>query len=193
MTANLLSKFPGFISHTLTLKLTSLCDLTQHETTSNYTKWKPQQEYTSHWIGLYIVSFRFVFRADVFEHAAEWETDHLLMHLVGPCLFCHVWLPFSFPPQERTESGGSRAATSTVPLSPPRLIFVVRPFETSISWGTKEWWSMCNKCRCHGNPRFPPQIFPFMPFEDLSPGRAGITRPRAWPWQSLFSACFLID
>lgn len=96
------------------------------------------------------------------------------------------------PPGEH-RAGGLRAATSAVPPSPPHLISVVQSFETSVSCRTKEWWSMCNKCQCHGNHSFPPKIFLFIPFEDLSPGRAGIARPQAKPWQSLFSACSLMD
>lgn len=101
----------------------------------------------------------------------------------------------SSSPWERTESGGRRAATSTVPLSPPRLIPVVRPpLKRQPHAGVEEWWSMCNKCQCHGNPRFPRKIFLFIPFEELStlPSRRHTTRGLSHD-KTYFLAHSLID
>lgn len=194
--ANLLSKFPffsGFVSHTSTCALVCV--------TSFYRKlllimWSGSCS-VDPWAGqLFRLTLSPSFGRRL-RRAAEWRKNTLThaywRYLAGLFLCFHFWPLFFLSPQENTELRGCRAATSTVPPSPPHLISVVQSFETSVSRSTKEWWSMCNKCQCHGNPRFPPKIFLFIPFEDLSPGRAGITWPQAKPWQSLFSICALID
>lgn len=186
--------FSGFISHTSTRALRSFC------VTSFYRKpllmtWSGSHS-VDRWAGRLFNLTSSPSFGRRWRHAAAWRKNtlaHAYWRYAGPFLCFHFWPLFFLSPQENTESGGCRAATSAVPPSPPHLISVVQSFETSVSRRTKEWWSMCNKCQCHGNPRFPPKIFLFIPFEDLSPGRAGITRPQAKPWQSLFSACSLID
>lgn len=124
---------------------------------------------------------------------SKWSFTHAYLTAPSRPLFVLSLLApiLSFPPgEERVRD--LRAATSAAPLSPPSLIFVVLPFETSISRRTKEWWSMCNKCRCHGNPRFGPKISLFIPFEDLSPGRGSTTRP--WgPAMTKPIFCLLLD
>lgn len=157
-------------------------------------KWKPQLRSLSESEGFWIWHWVLVGSLNLLQSGEEKRT-HLLMHTLPswPLSMLSLLAPILLLPPGEHRVGGWRAATSTVPPSPPHLISVVHSFETSVSRRTKEWWSMCNKCQCHGNPRFPPKIFLFIPFEDLSPGRAGITRPRAKPWQSLFSACSLID
>lgn len=186
-----LSKFPLFLKvlfPTPQLELRWVCNLVLGETTANYVKRKPQRWSLSK--SAFDIESKFWSEVTRCRGAKKHPYSCISRVPSRPLLMFSLLAPYSSSPSRRRQS---RGAISTVPLSAPHLISVVQSFETSVSRRTKEWWSMCNKCQCHGNPHFPPKIFLFIPFEDLSPGRADITRPQAKPWQSLFSACSLID
>lgn len=192
MIADLLSKFPGFISHTWTEKPTSLHDLILHKSTSNYEVEAATRIHfslctLSTLCALVCVPLR------LFEHTAEWETDYLLMHiwqhLVGPFLCCHFWLLFSLSPRREQSRGGLRAATSAVPSSPnfccPALWnlnlmqnqrMVIHVQQVPVPW----------------KPPFPPQNIPFYPFWRAVTGK---TRHHTTPGQAMTKPifCLLVD
>lgn len=131
----------------------------------------------------------------------KWPFTHAYLTAPSRPLFMLSLLAPILPPlrPRRDRVGGLEGSyLHTVPLgpptTPPRLISVVRPFETSASCRNQRMVIHVQQVPVPWKPPFSPQNIPFYPLlKTCHRAEQASHDPGPAPWQSLFSACSLID